>query len=269
MSLHPLYQPVSRLIQDVAEEIILPHFQNLKQSEIEEKSPGDLVTIADKLSEEKLSQGLNRLLPEAAIVGEEACAKEPAILDHLSDDVVWIIDPIDGTGNFAAGKSPFGILIALAEADETIAGWIFDPIRKRMCHAYKNHGAAIDGEPVTVGKSTTHKPKAALATGFMTPKLRAMTIAQAEPHYEIVPIPKCCAEQYPLLVTGHHNVTIFERTLAWDHAAGILFLNEAGGKACRWDGSPYRPSNDTTGILGASSPMLWEEARHIFDRQEC
>lgn len=264
--MHPLYKPITDLMRTVSEDVILPYFRNLKQSEIEEKSPGDLVTVADKLSEEKLSEGLKRILPEATIVGEEASAANPAILDNLSHDIVWIIDPIDGTGNFASGKTPFGILIALAEADETIAGWIFDPIRNRMCHAFKGHGAMINEQCVTSNENFSGKPKAALATGFMTPEQRAETLAQASPHYEIVAIPKCAAEQYPLLVSGDHHVTIFERTLAWDHAAGILFLNEAGGKACRWDGTPYRPSNDTTGMLGASSPKLWEEARRIFDR---
>lgn len=262
-----LHTELVALLEGVSRDIILPYFQNLKTSEIEEKSPGDLVTIADKLSEEKLSEGLGRLLPEAAIIGEEACAEDPSILRHLSDDVAWIIDPIDGTGNFAAGKPPFGIIIALAEADETIAGWMFDPIRNRICHSYKGQGSFIDGKRIFANSEHAGKPKAALATGFMTPEQRVKTMAQAEPHYEIVPIPSCCAEQYPLLVSGDHHVTIFERTLAWDHAAGILFLNEAGGKACRWDGNPYRPSNDTTGLLGASSPELWEEARQIFDRR--
>lgn len=261
-----LNSEIVSLLERVSQKIILPHFQNLKASEIEEKSPGDLVTIADKLSEEMLSESLRKLIPDAAIVGEEACAENPKLLNHLSDDVAWIIDPIDGTGNFAAGKSPFGIIVALAEANETVAGWMYDPISNRICHTYRGQGSFINGNRVFANGKHSDKPKAALATGFMTPEQRQETIAQAEPVYEIEPIPKCCAEQYPLLVTGDHHVTIFERTFAWDHAAGILFLNEAGGKACRWNGEPYRPSNDTTGLLGASSPELWEEARQIFNR---
>ena len=264
--MHPHYQQVTDLLFSVSEDVILPFFRNLKETEIEEKSPGDLVTIADRLSEQHLSEGLAKILPDAAIVGEEACASDPAILDRIGNERVWIVDPIDGTGNFASGKTPFGILVALAENDETIAGWIYDPVRKRICHAHKNHGARVDGKIARINDHFPGKPKAALATGFMTPEQRANTLARAEPHYEIVPIPKCCAEQYPLLVSGDHHITIFERTLPWDHAAGILFLNEAGGKVCRWDGQPYRPSNNTTGLLGASSPRLWEEAHQIFER---
>lgn len=265
MIIGDLHNDVVALLRKVSHDIILPRFQNLKSSEINEKEPGDLVTIADKLSEEMLAEGLHRLLPEAAIVGEEACAENPSILRHLSNETAWIIDPIDGTSNFARGQTPFGVIIALAEADETVAGWLFDPLRGRICHSIKDQGSFIDGKKVISNGEYVGKPKAALATGYMTTQQRQETLSQAHPHFEIVPIPNCAAEQYPLLVSGDHNITIFERTLAWDHAAGILFLNEAGGKACRWDGMDYHPSNNRTGLLGASSPELWEEARQIFN----
>ena len=83
--------------------------------------------------------------------------------------------------------------------------------------------------------------------------------AHIAPHYRVVDIPRCAAEQYPRLVLGENDVSIFERTLPWDHAAGVLFVNEAGGKAARPDGSPYRVDEDRTGLIGAASPALWEE----------
>jgi fructose-1,6-bisphosphatase/inositol monophosphatase family enzyme len=76
----------------------------------------------------------------------------------------------------------------------------------------------------------------------------------------LVDIPRCAAEQYPRLVLGQNDVSIFERTLPWDHAAGVLFLNEAGGKAARPDGSPYRVDDYARpGMIGAATPALWEE----------
>ena len=144
MNLH--YQPVLELLEHVSNDIILRHYQNLKAAEIEEKSPGDLVTIADKLSEAALTEGLGKILPDAAIVGEEAVAATPGIMKKLEDDQVWIIDPIDGTGNFAAGKAPFGIIIALAANGKTVAGWLYDPLSKRICHAARGQGAYINGE---------------------------------------------------------------------------------------------------------------------------
>ncbi|MEW4466736.1 inositol monophosphatase family protein [Parasphingorhabdus sp. JC815] len=259
---------VQAIIRRVAHEVVLPHYQNLQITDIKEKSPGDLVTVADKLSEEMLGRELSALLPGAAIVGEEASALDPTVMDHLTDDQAWIIDPIDGTGNFAAGKPPFGIIVALSEANETVAGWLYDPLNDRMCYAAKGQGAFINGERCTAPERHAEKPVAALATGFMSPPQRDKLLRAAEGRYQIVDIPRCAAEQYPRLALGTNHISTFERTLPWDHAAGILFLNEAGGKAARWNGDGYRPADRKTGLLGASSPALWDEAAeklsHIF-----
>ncbi|MEH6789640.1 inositol monophosphatase family protein [Parasphingorhabdus sp.] len=257
---HRLYQPVLDILRQASRDIVMPYYQNLQSHQIDEKTPGDLVTVADRLSEEFLEGALAALLPEAKIVGEEAFAANAAVMDQLADGQVWIIDPIDGTGNYAAGQPPFGILIALAEADETVAGWLYDPLTERICHAVQKGGAFVNGERVVVAEDHPDRPVAALATGFMTEEQRTGLIAAAERDYDIVDIPRCAAEQYPRLVAGTNHVSIFERTLPWDHAAGVLFLNEAGGRCARWDGSAYRPADRRKGLLGASSPKLWDEA---------
>lgn len=259
-----IHTQVSALLRTVSNEIILPHYRQLKSSEIEEKSPGDLVTIADRLSEQALSIGLSKIIGDAKIVGEEACADNPDILEYLLAEQCWIIDPIDGTGNYARGHGAFGIIIALSQNNQTIAGWMYDPIKDRLCHAYLGRGAYIDNVPIKANDIIKNLPIAALATGYMKPQQKEDILSRANGNYEIVPIPMCAAEQYPLLALGTHNISIFERTLPWDHAAGILFLNEAGGKAARWDGSDYRPADKDTGLLGASSPKLWEQAAKIF-----
>lgn len=258
--LHRLYQPVLAILEQASRDIVMPYYQNLQSHQIDEKTPGDLVTVADRLSEDYIEGALAALLPEAKIVGEEAFFADAAVLDQLTEGQVWIVDPIDGTGNYAAGKPPFGILIALSEEDETVAGWLYDPLSGRICHAAKDGGAFLNGEPVAVPRDHPGRPVAALATGFMTDSQRQALLDAAEAHYDVVDIPRCAAEQYPRLVLGTNHISVFERTLPWDHAAGILFLNEAGGKCARWDGSPYRPADRRKGLLGASSPRLWDEA---------
>ncbi len=258
--MHRLYQPVLDIMEQASRDIVMPYYQNLQSHQIDEKTPGDLVTVADRLSEEFIAGALAALLPEAKIVGEEAFAADEAVLDQLAYDQVWIIDPIDGTGNYAAGQSPFGIIIALAEQNDTVAGWLYDPITGRVCHAVKDGGAFINGEEIVVATHHPKKPVAALATSYMTSGQRETLLGAAESYYDIVDIPRCAAEQYPRLVLGTNHISVFERTLPWDHAAGILFLNEAGGKCARWDGSEYRPADRRKGLLGASSPKLWDEA---------
>ncbi|VAW00278.1 Inositol-1-monophosphatase [hydrothermal vent metagenome] len=262
--MHQLYQSVLEIMRQASQKIILPHYQNLRAGDVQEKSPGDYVTIADKLSEEFLTEKLTALLPGATIVGEEAVSENLEIMDSLNDELVWIIDPIDGTGNFANGKPLFGIIIALSKSGKTMAGWLYEPLTDRICHAEKGVGAYINGRRVMVKQISGNKPIAALATGFMTPDQREAVLNRVNPKYEIVDIPRCAAEQYPRLVLGTNQISVFERTLPWDHAAGVLFLNEAGGKAARWDGSPYLPGDGRTGMLGASSPKLWEEAADLL-----
>lgn len=263
-----VYESVQSIIRQVARDIVLPHYQNLQLSDIKEKYPGDIVTVADRLSEDMLGQELGALIPAAAIVGEEASEHDPSVLEHLAADQAWIIDPIDGTGNFAAGKPPFGIIVALSEANETVAAWLYDPLKDRMCYAAKGQGAFINDKRMSVSQEPVSKPVAALATSYMTPHYREKLLKAADGHYQIVEIPRCAAEQYPRLALGTNHISTFERTLPWDHAAGILFLNEAGGKAARWNGDAYRPADRKTGLLGASSPKLWDEAAerlgHVF-----
>ena len=251
---------VQAVIRAAAERAIVPHYQQLAAHQIVSKAADDVVTIADAEAEVILAEGLALLLPEAAIVGEEAAHADPAVLDRLGDTLCWIIDPIDGTNNFAAGKPPFGVLVALAERGETIGGWIYDVLTGRFCHALAGQGAWIDGEPVRARTSGKALPIAAISLVFADPARRAALTSGIAPHYTVVDIPRCAAEQYPRIVLGTNDVSLFERTLAWDHAAGVLFVNEAGGKAARPDGSAYRVDRHLEpGLIAAASPALWDE----------
>ncbi len=260
-----LTSAVLQIMQDAADRAILPRYQSLAAHEIDAKAANDVVTIADKEAELILAEGLAKLLPEAAIVGEEAAHAEPVLLERLGDALCWIVDPIDGTNNFAAGNPPFGIMVALAEAGEAIAGWIYDPLTGRLCHAHRGGGAWVGEERIAVRSTGANPPVAAISLVFMDPARRAATKAHIAPHYALVDIPRCAAEQYPRLVLGINDISIFERTLAWDHAAGVLFVNEAGGKAARPDGRAYRVDEaHLPGLIGAASEVLWEDlARHF------
>ena len=247
-------------MQDAATRAILPRYQSLAAHEVNDKAADDVVTVADHESEEILAEHLARLLPEAAIVGEEAAHADPSLLSKLGDALCWIVDPLDGTNNFVKGKPPFGILVALSEAGDTVAGWIFDPLTGRFCHAARGKGAYISEDRVNARSSGANPAIAAISLVFADPARREALRTHIAPHYTLADIPRCAAEQYPRLVLGQNDISIFERTHAWDHAAGVLFLNEAGGKAARPDGSPYRVDEaDRPGLLGAASPALWDE----------
>ena len=262
--MHALYRSVTALMETVSAEVVLPRYQNLASDEIEENAADDYVTIADKESELRLHEGLLRILPEAGVVGEEAVAADPAVLDGVGKGLQWIIDPIDGTGNFAAGRPPFGIMIGLVDTGIIQAGWILDPLTGRMCHAALGGGAFIDGERITARESGADKPIAALAVYYLSAEQRADIAVRAEGQLTLVDIPRCAAEQYPRLVLGQNDISLFERSHPWDHAPGALLLNEAGGRLARRDGTPYIIGDKRTGLLGASSPRMWDKAAAIL-----
>ena len=254
-----LDRDIHALCRAVSEQIILPRYRNLSRGEIEDKGGNDPVTIADRESEIALREALERLEPGVAVVGEEAASADETVLAGLSGDC-WIVDPLDGTRNFAMGKPPFGVLIARASGGETQSGWIYDCLTGRFCTAHRGQGASVDGESVASRATGETPPVAAISLIFMEQARREAIKRHICPHYALVDIPYCAAEQYPRLALGINDVSIFERTLAWDHAAGVLWLNEAGGKAARADGSPYRVDGDVYGgLIGAATPELFDE----------
>jgi fructose-1,6-bisphosphatase/inositol monophosphatase family enzyme len=255
---------VQALIRDVAARIVMPRFRQLDPAQIEEKAPDELVTVADKESEEALSEGLRRLLPDAHVIGEEAVSADASLLDGIGDGAVWIVDPIDGTANFAAGETPFGLMVALAVDGASEGGWLFDPVKNRMCSAVRGHGAFIDGERVVACGSGQAQPVAGLSTRYLPAELREDVERRADGRLRCVGIPRCAAEQYPRVMLGENDLAMFWRTHVWDHAPGALILTEAGGKVARFDGTPYRIDQTGTGLLAAASPEIWDQAAAIL-----
>jgi fructose-1,6-bisphosphatase/inositol monophosphatase family enzyme len=256
--LSALDDEIRDLMRFAAQRSMLPRFRQLAANEVEMKGADDPVTIVDREVEAFLTEALTRLAPGVAVVGEEAVHADRAVLDHLAGQC-WIIDPLDGTANFAEGKEPFGIIIALADAGRAVAGWIFDPNKDRFCHARTGEGAFVNGERITARTTDREPPVTAVSRMFLSPAEAVEVDAKLAPHYTLVDIPRCAAEQYPRLALGENDVSTFQRTLAWDHAAGVLWLNEAGGKAARLDGSEYRVDEaDRPGLVGASSPAIWD-----------
>ena len=261
-----LDEAILTLMRKATEEAILPRFRNLAEGDVEDKGGNDPVTIADKDSEALLREGLAALDGSLAFVGEEAAHADPSILERL-DQPCWIVDPIDGTRNFASGKPAFGIIIARADGGLAQSGWLYDCLTGRFCAGHRGHGSFIDGDQVTSQPTGKTPPVAAISLVFMEEERRAATRRHISPQYQLVDIPFCAAEQYPRLALGENDVSIFERTLAWDHAAGALWLEEAGGKVARPDGAPYRVDEwHRKGLLGASTPSLWEDLATLYGR---
>jgi fructose-1,6-bisphosphatase/inositol monophosphatase family enzyme len=261
-------EPVAALMRSVAAAVVAPRFRQLAAHEIAEKSPGEVVTSVDREAERLLFDGLAALNAGARIVGEEAVEHDPQLLQGIGEGAVWLVDPLDGTANFAAGREPFGMMIALVDNGEPLAGWLLDPLSGRLCHAEKGQGATCDGLAVRTRPTERERPAAALGTHFLAADHRAHVHAHAAQHLDIVSVPRCAAESYPRLVLGHDDIALFQRIHPWDHAAGALFLTEAGGCATHWDRSPYRVGGMGQGILLGADERLWQAAADVLLTRE-
>ncbi|MFC4291165.1 inositol monophosphatase family protein [Sphingorhabdus arenilitoris] len=238
----------------------MPGFTSLRASDILHKSPGEVVTVVDRDAEIFLAEGLSKIDPSGRVLGEEAASEFPELMEKLDSGRVWIVDPIDGTANFAAGNKPFGVMIALAVDGVVEAGWIYDPATRRLCSAKRGAGAFVNQQSIEVRIADNPKPVISLASQFMPEWQRKAVSAHCENWAEIVPIPRCAAAHYPRICLERDDAALFQRTLPWDHAAGALFLQEAGGYVTRWDGSEYHFHDGKSGIIAAASKQSWELA---------
>ncbi len=260
---------LSRRVLDVmraaGERELMPRFGNLQQSDIREKKPGDLVTVADVAAEQHIAAGLNEILPGVPVVGEEAVAADPALQDSIrTAERAWIVDPLDGTSNFAKGRAMFAIIVALVERGEPIGGWIHDPIKGRNAWAENGMGAWLDGARVRYADGGDPKQM----QGFVGFGFRRLVLEKMRPGSldRIGPITSlnCAGQEYLDIMAGNRQFNLYRQIKPWDHAAGVLMVQEAGGYAARFDDTPYTPTSQDGGLLSAPDRAAWQQLHDIM-----
>ncbi|RQX09907.1 inositol monophosphatase [Micromonospora ureilytica] len=257
-----LLDDVGDLLWEAADQVVLPLFRKLDDDDVSEKAPGEVVTVADRRAEELLSAGLRRLRPGSMVVGEEGVADDPRLLRHLRDGGdVWLVDPVDGTANFAAGRRPFALMVSLLSDGRPTAGWILDPLADTLAVGSADEGTLLNGRPVD---STGSVPplgelRGAAMTRFLPPETRDRVRAGGQRLGELLPGQHCAGREYLDILTGEQQFVLFWRTLPWDHAPGSLLVRAAGGVARRFDGVDYHPADDGHGLLVAANERVWGE----------
>ncbi|MET7483778.1 inositol monophosphatase family protein [Streptomyces sp. NPDC005538] len=234
---------VEEAIRKAAAAEIMPRFRRLAAHEVDQKSgPHDLVTDADRNAERNLTQALGSLLPGSVVVGEEAVHADPETYEAIQGDVpVWIVDPVDGTRQFVRGETGFCMLVALARQGVLLASWTYAPARDQLATAVKGGGAFLDGVRLHSGRPdpsrdlevatshpdyTTDAQKRALL-GLWADGVRTRPCGSA-------------GLEYLAIARGELDATAFSWEAAWDHAAGLLLVEEAGGAHLTLTGEPFR-----------------------------
>ncbi|GAB3485550.1 inositol monophosphatase family protein [Marinomonas epiphytica] len=271
------------IVRRAGQEIVMSKFRQLDLSDVATKSSlSDLVTIADHASEEFISTQIKQSFPNWAIVGEEAVAEDPKTTDLISSaDTCVIIDPIDGTWNFAHGLSDFGIILAVVEKGVTQFGLLYDPVNDDWIYSHLGQGAYFQRTlPQEKGDTTVNafaqppKPLTIQAQTELTALAGIMSIhaytgeklkdfALKATHFaRINNLPSCPA--YRMLAQGHFHFTLTYKMMPWDHAAGVLIYQEAGGVCRTLDGKEYQPTLLDGEMLAAQSEQQWQAlAKHF------
>ncbi len=255
---------VTQIMREVAQAEILPRWRKLTPDAVRYKtSIHDIVTDADVAAEAAITAKLRASFPDAAVIGEEAAAADPKLLDRLAEaDFAFIVDPVDGTKNFASGLPLFGVIIGVAARGEVIGGIILDPIGNDVAIALRGEGAWIES-PDGRHNDLRVAPSAALsdmvgcvawnqlAEPVKTTVLTNLAKVRAAPSY------RCGAHEYRMIAAGHYHFLLQGKLMPWDHAAGWLIHREAGGFAARLDGSAYNAGKHSGGILCAPDEDSW------------
>ncbi|MER9329144.1 inositol monophosphatase family protein [Mesorhizobium sp. M0488] len=259
---------LASILAEAAEAEIMPRFRRLGDGDIRQKtSAADLVTEADVNAERLITARLRERYPTAMVVGEEACSDDPALLNGLGDaDLAFVIDPVDGTFNFASGVPLFGVMLAVVAKGETVAGIIHDPVGKDWLIGAKGAGSHIrhahgDLEKVRVAApGPISQMTGSVSWQYMLEPERSR-LARNQTKMLSQFAYRCAAHEYRLLASGHAHFVVYNKLMPWDHLAGVLIHAEAGGHAARSDGSAYLPSHLGGGLLVAPDKESWQELR--------
>lgn len=267
---------VLALMRQVANEEIMPRFGRLAAGDIRSKrTPWDVVTVADEAAERTLIRELQTILPESTVIGEEGVDTNPELLSGLNGSApVWLVDPLDGTRNFAAGVACFAVIIALVRDQQILCGWILDPISNVAVWATVGGGAWKKDQhglqQLSLGCrrtfSTMHGSLTSRATQHMRRRAAERDVTMPEGIVRL----GCVGREYADLARGALDFACYKRLKPWDHAAGVLIHREAGGfSAVRGSAAPdpYRPHAeivDETLIL-APDAATWQILDTLLD----
>jgi len=228
---------------------------------VTEKSRFNLVTEADFAAQVAITQILQQAYPEHSYLGEEGLESTGADSDHR-----WIIDPLDGTGNYVHGFPYYCVSIGLEYQGEMVVGVIYDPTRKEMFTAQVGQGAFLNKKPITV--SRTEQLEQALCVASLPVNSDPQHPAVARflrilPHAQSVQRFGSAALNLTSLACGRLDAFWSSTLKSWDMAAGVLIVQEAGGLLSRFDGSPLDIHRQE--ILAVSSLKLQTELLPLLE----
>ena len=258
----------AEVLEAAARAEIMPRFRRLEEGDIRAKTgPLDIVTEADEAAERLIEAGLGECFPGCVVVGEEASSADPSLLDKLGDaELAFVVDPVDGTSNFAAGLPLFGTMAAVLRRGEVVGAIIHDPVGDDTAFALRGEGAwtcSPGGRELAlrVAEPAPLREMAGCASWRFLPEPARTQVSRNLARVAASFSYRCAAHEYRLAAGGHCHYLLYGRLMPWDHAPGWLLHREAGGYSARLDGSPYDVRETRGGLICAPDRESWEALR--------
>jgi fructose-1,6-bisphosphatase/inositol monophosphatase family enzyme len=259
------------LVREVGRAEVMPRFRALAPGDVKRKSrDDDLVTEADTRAEAAIGRGVAELMPDAGLLGEEAASADPGVLRAAgARGRVVVVDPIDGTWNFANGVATFGMILAVMVDGVTVFGLLYDPVIDDWVLARRGGGAwycrpGAAPARLEVSKTAEVGRMTGLAPLFLFPAERQAALATAALDFGRVHTLRCSCHEYRLLAGGRVDFVASASSNPWDHLAGALAVEEAGGVVELLEGGDYRPEVLTGRIVAANAPATLAAVRTRF-----
>ncbi|GGB42801.1 inositol monophosphatase [Flexivirga endophytica] len=256
---HVQTDEVLNLLQEVSEAVIEPRFRALADSEVMEKNPGDLVTVADREAEVEITRRLTAAYPDALLVGEEAVSADSAALHAAGDADHWFtIDPVDGTRNFVHGSQDYAVMVAELRGREVVRSWIWQPEHKLAYVAERGAGAWCGDRRLEIPTRDEQNPR-----GRTSRRARVGTALGDFSPLELTWA--SCGIDYPKLAENACDYVLYGSVMPWDHAPGSLLVAEAGGVTTYDDGATYDPTTTRSPLLASGSQAISADVLSAWD----
>lgn len=240
--------------------LALDFFSRYRSLDVEAKAnPQDIVSIADRQVEQHIRDALQALFPDDGLVGEE----HGVVMG--SSGYTWLIDPIDGTAPFLHGLRTWCVVIALLHQGQAVAGLIFDPSGDELFSAIRGEGARLNGQPTSVNtRSTIRSGLASISAVSAVPAAEIAGVIERLHDAGGAYVRLGSAALTLCYISAGRLVAYYEPRLhSWDCVAGLLIVEEAGGKV-----DPFNTADDLvkTGPVLAASPQAYDDIRQLVGR---
>ncbi len=247
---------VGEVLREAARCRVLPYFTGEGGRS---KADGSVVTQADIASQRFIQESLKARYPDIPLLGEEMSRAEQKAALAESDRVpLWCLDPLDGTSNFAAGLPLFAISLAYLIEGRPEQGWVYDPVRDELFTAARGMGTRLNGRPLSPRKA----PPVADAVGVVDfkqlPRAMAVRLVTEMPFRSQRNLGSSTIE-WSWLAAGRFHFYVHGGQHIWDLAAGSLILEEAGGIARNFEGTPLQLELTRQSVLATLDPRLEAE----------